>query len=433
MKNLPLNKMWLLAAMSLLLLLAVACGPAAAPNDATETAVPEGTAVSAGTNENTFALPEATVPAVPPIPVEGAISTDSGLQYIEEQAGDGPIPQVGDIVELNFVGTLEDGTVFGDTYSQGAPITVILGNDQLLPGWEEGVLLMHEGGKLKLIIPPELGFGEAGAGGGFIPPNATLIMDVELISVTSPPQPTAVNAADFTTTDTGLQYYDMVEGDGDIPAAGDSVTVDFSIWLQEDQSFITSSEFNGNPLTFVLGRGDVVFPGWDEGVSTMKVGGSRQLIIPAELALGDAGAPGVPPGASLLVEVSLISSSAPPKMTAVDESDYTVTESGLKYYDLVEGTGDMPDLGQQVVVNYTGWLEDGTMFDTTTDSGQPFTFTLGVGDVIDGWDEGLGTMRVGGIRQLVVPASLAYGDTGGGSVIPPGATLIFEVELLEIH
>ncbi|MCB8991612.1 MAG: FKBP-type peptidyl-prolyl cis-trans isomerase [Ardenticatenaceae bacterium] len=410
-----------------LLLLAVACGPAEAPNDVTETAVP------AETGESDVAAPEIVgEPAAASIPIEDAISTESGLQYIEVEAGDGAMPQAGDIVEINFIGTLEDGTVFGDTYSQGGPITVILGNDQLLPGWEEGVMLMHEGGKIKLVIPPELGFGAEGAGGGFIPPDATLIMDVELLSVTPPPEPTAVDEAEFTTTDSGLQYYDLVEGDGDIPETGDSVTVNFTIWLNDDQSFITSSLVNGSPLTFVLGRGDVVFPGWDEGVSTMQVGGSRQLIIPSDLGLGDIEAPGVPAGSSLLMEVELLSYQPSPKITEVDEADYTVTDTGLKYYDLVEGDGPTPEQGQTVVVHYTGWLEDGTVFDTSLDS-EPFSFVLGTGSVIAGWDEGLATMKLGSTRQLVIPSDLAYGDTGGGSVIPPGATLIFEVELLEIR
>lgn len=108
------------------------------------------------------------------------------------------------------------------------------------------------------------------------------------------------------------------------------------------------------------------------------------------------------------------------------------TASGLQYTDLVEGTGAMPKTGQRVTVHYTGTLEDGTQFDSSRDRGRPFTFQIGVGQVIKGWDEGVGTMRVGGRRQLVIPPDLGYGSRGAGGVIPPNATLLFDVELLRI-
>jgi len=86
-----------------------------------------------------------------------------------------------------------------------------------------------------------------------------------------------------------------------------------------------------------------------------------------------------------------------------------------------------------VTVHYTGWLTDGSMFDSSLSRGEPFVFPLGAGRVIRGWDEGVAGMRVGGRRQLIIPAALAYGNRGAGGIIPPGATLIFEVELLEVH
>jgi peptidylprolyl isomerase len=122
----------------------------------------------------------------------------------------------------------------------------------------------------------------------------------------------------------------------------------------------------------------------------------------------------------------------PAKQTEVDPADYTTTESGLQYYDIVKGTGTTAEAGNTVSVHYSGWLEDGTQFDSSVDRGEPFTLTLGAGGVIPGWEEGLLGMQVGGKRQLRIPAALAYGETGSGP-IPPNATIIFDIELLDVQ
>ena len=108
------------------------------------------------------------------------------------------------------------------------------------------------------------------------------------------------------------------------------------------------------------------------------------------------------------------------------------TPSGLKYVDKVVGTGNSPKKSQRVTVHYTGWLENGTKFDSSVDRGQPFDFVIGVGQVIKGWDEGVSTMKVGGKRKLIISPSLGYGAQGAGNTIPPNSTLLFDVELLGI-
>lgn len=108
------------------------------------------------------------------------------------------------------------------------------------------------------------------------------------------------------------------------------------------------------------------------------------------------------------------------------------TSSGLRYVDHVVGTGASPSPGREVTVHYTGTLENGTKFDSSVDRGQPFTFTIGTGSVIRGWDEGVMTMKVGGKRRLIIPPDLGYGAAGAPPAIPPNSTLIFDVELLDV-
>ncbi len=114
------------------------------------------------------------------------------------------------------------------------------------------------------------------------------------------------------------------------------------------------------------------------------------------------------------------------------EGQVITTKSGLQYIDLKEGTGETAKAGDVVEVHYTGWLKDGKKFDSSKDRGKPFSFKLGAGNVIRGWDEGVAGMKVGGKRKLIIPPNLGYGERGAGGVIPPNAELTFEVELLGI-
>jgi peptidylprolyl isomerase len=239
---------------------------------------------------------------------------------------------------------------------------------------------------------------------------------------------------DYVVTDSGLKYYDLEEGEGSPAESGEVVTVHYTGWLEDGAKFDSSID-RGRPLSFSLGAG-MIIPGWDEGVTGMKVGGKRQIVIPPELAYGSEGAGGViPPDTTIILDVEMvdITPGSPDAPAEVDPDEYVVTDSGLKYYDLVEGDGAEAEPGQTVLVHYTGWLEDGTKFDSSLDRGQPFTFVLGSGQVIAGWDEGVAGMKVGGRRQLVIPADLGYGAQGSGGTIPPNATLIFDVELTGIE
>jgi peptidylprolyl isomerase len=375
--------------------------------------------------------PEPTA-TIEPYILEGATTTESGLQFLDLVVGTGATPQKGDLISFHYIGSLPDGTQFANSNEGTQSVYVVYGQDQILPGLEEGLGLMKAGGKARMVLPPELAFGTQGY--NTIPPNSQIILDIDLFSAEKPPQPTSFSEEDLTTTTSGLKYVDLILGDGAEVKANDVVSNRFAIWVQTDTGYqYIGSSLGSDPLTFAQGSSNTVFEGWDEGVLGMKVGGKRLLVVPPELGLGEAGGETIPANSTLVMEVEITDVKPAPVMTDVPEEDYITTASGLKYYDIVVGDGATPETGQTVVVHYTGWLEDGTLFDSSVVRGTPFSFTLGNGSVIPGWDEGVATMKVGGKRQLKVPPELAYGESGSGEVIPPAATLIFEIELLEIQ
>ncbi len=233
----------------------------------------------------------------------------------------------------------------------------------------------------------------------------------------------AANAAgkeDYMTTPTGLKIKDVTLGSGDAAQEGDLVTVHYTGRLFVNGApadTFDSSEVRGQPITFALAQGRLI-QGWVEGVPGMKPGGKRVLVIPPELGYGERGTPNIPPGSTLWFEITL------------------VDLPRVKTEDLTAGSGPEALAGDEISVHYTGWLDDGGQkgrkFDSSLDRGQPFQFQLGAGRVIPGWDQGVEGMRVGGRRLLVIPPELGYGASGAGGVIPPNATLIFEVELLNV-
>ena len=188
------------------------------------------------------------------------------------------------------------------------------------------------------------------------------------------------------------------------------VSVSYTGKLQDGTVFTTTL-----PTSFQLGVGQVI-PGWDKGLVGMKVGGKRTLVVPPELAFGAQGQGAIPPNALLTFEIELTDVKPAPQLTSTDT---------------VVGTGAAAKAGDTLSVNYTGKLQDGTVFDTSVGK-TPFEFQLGSGQVIPGWDKGMVGMKVGGKRTLVIPPELAYGAQGAGSTIPPNATLTFDIELLAI-
>ncbi|MGB3691655.1 MAG: FKBP-type peptidyl-prolyl cis-trans isomerase [Spirulinaceae cyanobacterium] len=167
-------------------------------------------------------------------------------------------------------------------------------------------------------------------------------------------------------------------------------------------------------------------------VSVLFTNGKAQESIAAEVNQPQVITTQVPQAKTTKDAGTLLAANIKANKENIDMDNAVTTPSGLKYTEIEEGDGASPSQGQTVVVHYTGTLEDGTKFDSSRDRNQPFSFKIGVGQVIKGWDEGVGSMKVGGRRQLIIPSELGYGTRGAGGVIPPNATLLFDVELLDI-
>ena len=232
------------------------------------------------------------------------ITTPSGLQYVDEVIGTGKSPKAGDKVRVHYTGTLEDGTKFDSSRDRNQPFEFPLGVGRVIKGWDEGVATMKEGGKRKLIIPSELGYGEKGAG-KVISPGATLLFDVELIEVVEKFVDT-----DFLlpgkeeVTESGLRMIIHKEGNGEIPQAGQTVIVHYTGLLENGSQF-DSSHDRGRPFNFQLGQGRVI-KGWDEALALMSKGEKRTLIIPPAIGYGSRGTGNIPPNSTLIFEVELI-------------------------------------------------------------------------------------------------------------------------------
>ncbi len=223
-----------------------------------------------------------------------------------------------------------------------------------------------------------------------------------------------------------------------------------------------SSRTRVAPFSFMVGAGKVI-KGWDQGVVGMRNGGVRTIIIPAALAYGERSTPKIPANSNLIFEVEVVNvidrptgtkavsggatnlpvlepqiSQPPKRLDAKAALPEKPTE--LTLIDQVVGSGKTAEAGVPVSVHYTGWLYDATKpsgkatkFDSSVDRGQPFGFPLGGRRVIKGWDQGVVGMKVGGKRTLIIPPDFGYGERGAGGVIPPNATLIFDVELLDVN
>ncbi|MCA0425908.1 MAG: FKBP-type peptidyl-prolyl cis-trans isomerase [Bacteroidetes bacterium] len=234
------------------------------------------------------------------------------------------------------------------------------------------------------------------------------------------------------TTASGLKYRVTELGKGKQVEAGDKVTVHYTGKLTNGTKFDSSKDRN-QPFSFKVGAGQVI-KGWDEGLQLLKVGDKATFVIPPDIAYGQRDMGSIPPNSTLIFDVEVLDTKSAPKILPYDTKgkDTLTTASGLRYINVENGSGEQAVAGKTVRVHYTGYLMDGKIFDSSIERDEPIEFPLGQRMVIPGWEEGIALMKVGDKKRLIIPSELAYGANGAGGVIPPNATLIFDVELVQV-
>jgi FK506-binding protein 4/5 len=418
-----------MASLAVAALLAASCGGRQEPGP-----TPPPTPPAAGAATRPADAPAAEAPAK--IPADGAEngSTPTGLRWSILRAGPpGPGAKRGDRVRVHYTGWLPDGTVF-DTSRRArdaAPAEFLVG--KLVEGWNEALGFMTPGARWKLTVPPSLGYGESGAPPR-IPPGATLIFDMELISVSRAPAFRAPDPKARKATESGLKYEVLKATEGARPAEGDALEMEFAAWSAAGD-YMDSTVSCEKTLTGPRDR--LPLPFLKEAAGLMRVG--EEFLFEVPPALGFGARPwhtpwgDIPPESTTVWWIRLARvghPGEPPPFERPAPEKVRRTASGLGIATLVEGKGDGPKPWDSVTVHYAGWLEDGTPFDSSWSRGLPMTFRLD--EVIPGWTEGLQAMRPGGVSVLIVPPGLGYGKRPQGR-IPPDSTLVFRVELLEIR
>lgn len=237
-------------------------------------------------------------------PADSFLLSPTGLKYQVVETGSTPLAKNGDIVEILFNGRLDNGVRFDGHQIRGGKVRFQLGKGSFPAGFEEGLRMIGAGGKVKLIVPPELGYGKNGIE-RFVPGNATLWYNTELLSISQAIVPVPYDTTGIKSFKTqGITYYIIKEGIGEQAYANRLCTVHYTGYFEDGRIFDSSVE-RDEPYKFILGQGQVI-GGWDIGIRLMQEGAKYRLIIPPHLAYGKKGSGDIPPNTTLIFDVELI-------------------------------------------------------------------------------------------------------------------------------
>ena len=350
--------------------------------------------------------------------------------------GEGEPVKARQLVQVHYTGWLLDSTKFDSSVDRGEPLEFVLGAGQVIKGWDIGIEGMKQGEIRSLKIPAKLAYGEAAVGP--IPANSDLLFEVELIGAMKSLEPDTLpklSTIKWKTLQSGIETFDEKAGDGAELHAGMELTFHYTGWLLNGHKFGSSKDM-GKPAQSVLGMGKLV-RGLELGLESIKQGGVRWLRLSPLMAYGPVAMASIPANSTLIFRIQAENVEFDEEAAAsmdffpnVQSIKWEDGEEGLKFSVEKNGIGEAKKNGDIVRVHYTGWLTDGTKFDSSRDRGEPITLELGAGRVIRGWELGLLGMKPGEKRLLNIPPSIGYGSRGGGP-IPPDATLIFAVEMVE--
>ena len=408
----------------------------------------------------------------------GFETTSDGLYYqFHTQGGDTLKPQLGDLLST-YMDYRTDDTIFNTT-PEGQPFNIPLMESTYAGDVFSALGMMSAGDSATFMINADSFFMKTvGAPRPeFLDSNSCFYLDIKVTEVKTTAQIDkermgkskemadaevglienyiADNKLTIERDASGVYFSEVKAGRGAAPAPGSFAKMNIvaKTLFDVERPFINSDQY-GKPIDFEIGTGRLGI-GFESGIAKMAKGGKSIIIVPFELGFGAQGMQGgIPPYATLVYEVEILeiisaeemraeqeklamqaqAKSAGEVSTYLKDNNITVkpTNTGLYYNEKVEGSGKQAVAGKKVKVHYTGTLLNGTKFDSSVDRGEPYEFTLGQGQVIPGWDQGIALMKEGGRAQLIIPAHLAYGERGSGQTIPPNSTLLFDVELIEV-